>query len=189
MEVTISAYCLLFLVSISDVLRVLFPFCSGACGGALPDGTSSENVDLAKAVGLVDRAYAYASAALQKSTGALATVHRSIFPSQPAPVAVDALAAPFEGEATTMADYTRAQTVRGSELTFQLLLGHQVVGDFEKVASDLPRRPDGKTASLSGVKARASQLAATLVATFERRLAKAAEIAARKGRSQSESAM
>ena len=33
------------------------------------------------------------------------------------------------------------------------------------------------------MKARASQLAATLVATFERRLAKAAEIAARKGRS------
>ena len=88
-----------------------------------------------------------------------------------------------------MADYTRAQTVRGSELTFQLLLGHQVVGDFEKVASDFPRRPDGKTASLSGVKARASQLAATLVATFERRITKAAEMAARKGRSQSESAM
>ena len=88
-----------------------------------------------------------------------------------------------------MADYTRAQMVRGSELTFQLLLGHQVVGDFEKVASDLPRRPDGKTASLSGVKARASQLAAKLVATFEKRIAKAAALAARKGRSRSESAM
>ena len=120
-----------------------FPFCcSEACGGAPPEGASSENVDLENAVGFVDRAYAYASAAwqqslaaLQKSTGALATVHRSIFPNQLPPVAGDALAAPFEGNATTMADYTRAQTVRGSELTFQLLLGHQVVGDFEKVAS------------------------------------------------------
>ena len=144
---------------------------------------------MAEAVGFIDRVCAYASTALQKSTGALATVHRSIFPSQLPPVAVDALAAPFEGNATTMADYTRAQTVRGSELTFQLLLGHQVVGDFEKVASDFPWRPDGKTASLSGVKARASQLATTLVATFERRIAKAREMAARKGRSQSESAM
>ena len=88
-----------------------FPFCcSEACGGAPPEGTSSENVDLAKVVGFVDRAYAYASAALQqssaalqKSTDALASVHRSIFPSKPPPVAVDALAAPFEGDATTMA--------------------------------------------------------------------------------------
>ena len=88
-----------------------------------------------------------------------------------------------------MADYTRAQTVRGSELTFQLLLGHQVVGDFEKVVSDFPRRPDGRTASLSGVKARASQLAVKLIATFEKKIAKAAELAARKSRSQSESAM
>ena len=69
---------------------------------------------MTEAVGFIDRVCAYASTALQKSTGALATVHQGIFPSQPAPVAVDALAAPFEGNATTMADYTRAQTVRGS---------------------------------------------------------------------------
>ena len=57
-------------------------------------------------------------------------VHRSIFPSDQPPAAVDALAAPFE-DATTITDFTRSQTVRGSELTFQLLLGHQVPGDFE----------------------------------------------------------
>ena len=190
LEVSISAHCLLCLVSTSDVLQVWSSLrCSEACGGAPPGGTSSENVGLAEAVGFIDRVCACALAALRKSTGALASVHQSIFPSKPAPVAVDALAAPFEGNATTLVDYTRAQTVRGSELTFQLLLGHQVVGDFEKVVSDFPRRPDGKTASLSGVKARASQLAAKLVATFEKKIAKAAELAARKNRSQSESAM
>jgi len=68
-----------------------------------------------------------------------------------------------------------------------MLLGHQVVGDFERIASDFPRRPDGKTASLSGVKAQASQLAVKLVSTFERRIAKMAELASRKSRSQSES--
>ena len=78
----------------------------------------------------MERVCAYASAALQKSTGALATVHQNIFPNKPSPVAVDALAAPFEGNATTLVDFTRALTVRGSELTFQLLLGHQVVGYF-----------------------------------------------------------
>ena len=166
------------------------------CGGAPPEGTSSESVGLAQAVGFVDRVCAYASAALQqstaalqKSTEALATVHRNIFPNQPPPAAVDALAAPFEGNSNVLADFTRAQTVRGSELTFQLLLGHQVVGDFEKVVSDFPRKPDGRTASLSGVKVQASQLAAKLVATFERRIAKAAELAARKSRSKSESVM
>ena len=164
-------------------------FGTGTYGGAPPEGTSSANVNLAEAVGFIDRVCAYASTALQKSTGALATVHRSIFPNQPSSVDVDALASPFEGDATTMADYTRAQTVRGSELTFQLLLGHQVAGDFEKVVSDFPRRPDGKVASLSSVKVRASQLAEKLVGTFEKRIAKAAALAARKGRSQSESAM
>ena len=150
---------------------------------------------MAEAVGFVDRVCAYASAALQqstaalqKSTEALATVHRNIFPNKPPPAAVDALAAPFEGNSNVLAYFTRAQTVRGSELTFQLLLGHQVVGDFEKVVSDFPRKPDGKTASLSGVKVQASQLAVKLVSTFEKRIAKMTELAAaRKSRSQSES--
>ena len=115
-------------------------------------------------------------------------VHQSIFPGDQPPAAVDALAAPFE-DATTIADFTRLQTVRGSELTFQLLLGHQVPGDFEKVVSGFPRKPDGRTTSLGGVKERASQLAAQLVALFERALAKATEAAAaRKGRSRSQSA-
>ena len=58
-----------------------------------------------------------------------------------------------------MADFTRAQTVRGSELTFQLLLGHRVVGDFEKVVANFSRKPDGRTASLSAVKDEAAWLA------------------------------
>ena len=170
-------------------------FCAETCGGAPPEDASSDTVDLATAVGFLDRVCAYASdalkkssAALQKSTGALAVVHQSIFPGDQLPATVDALAALFE-DATTIADFTRSQTVRGSELTFQLLLGHQVPGDFEKVVSGFPRKPDGRTASLSGVKERASQLAAQLVALFERALAKATEAAAaRKGRSRSQSA-
>ena len=115
-------------------------------------------------------------------------MHRNIFPSDSPPTAVDALDAPFEDGASTLADFTRTKTVRGSELTFQLLLGHQIQGDFEKVVSGFPRRPDGRTASLGGVKVRAAQLAVKLVATFQRALAKATEeAAARKSRSQSES--
>ena len=79
-----------------------------------PEGSSSDDFDLATAVGFLDRVCVYASAALQqstnalqKSTGALATVHRIIFRSVPPPSAVDALAAPFKGDATTIADFTR----------------------------------------------------------------------------------
>ena len=133
LELSISAHCLLCFLSTAETLRVWISFGAETCGGAPPEGTSSANVGLTEAVGFIDRVYAYASTALQKSTGALTTVHRNIFPSQLPPVAVDALAAPFEGNVTTMADYTRAQTVRGSELTFQLLLGHQVVGDRKSV--------------------------------------------------------
>ena len=111
-------------------------FGAETCGGAPPEDASSDTVDLATAVGFFDRVCAYASdalkkssAALEKSTGALAVVHQSIFPGSQPPATVDALAAPF-GDATTIADFTRSQTVRGSELTFQLLLGHQVPGDF-----------------------------------------------------------
>jgi hypothetical protein len=144
-------------------------------------------------VGFLDRVCAHAAtvmqstaSALQTSTGALEVVHRGIFPSQVPPKTPDALAAPFAGEATTMADFTRVQTVRGSELTFQLLLGHQVAGDFEKVVSGFPKKPDGKIASLSGFKARAGELASKLVATIEKRAARVAEAAAAK-RSQSRS--
>ena len=70
-------------------------------GGAPPEGTSSANVNLAEAVGFIDRVCAYASTALQKSTGALATVHRSIFPNQPSSVDVDALASPFDDSGST----------------------------------------------------------------------------------------
>lgn len=157
------------------------------CGGAPPANASSDNYTLDQAVGFVDRVCAYASAAMAKSSRALATVHQGIFPNKPAPSDIDTLASPFGTGSTIMADYTRAQTVRGSELTFQLLLGHQVAGDFDKVISQFPKKPDGKTRSLSAVKPEASRLAKEVVSLFEKRVAKAGEAAARKSRSMSES--
>ena len=146
---------------------------TGACCGAPPAEVSSENQTLEQAVGFLDRVYAYASVALAKSTGALTTVHKGIFPSRPVPSDVDTLAAPFGSESTIMTDYTRTQTVRGSELTFQLLLGHQVAGDFSKAVSHFPKRPDCKMLSLKEVKPEASRLAQEVVSLFEKRVAKA----------------
>ena len=100
------------------------------------------------------------------------------------PASADGLAVALGPESSTMANFTRAQTVRGSELTFQLLLGHGVADDFKKVVADFPHKPDGKTASLGPVKEEAARLAEDMVSMVERR---AAEIATRSRRARSES--
>ena len=108
-----------------------------------------------------------------------------MFPNKAAPSSVEGLAAPFGAGSTIMADYTRNQTVRGSEFTFQLLLGHKVECDYEKVAGEFPKRPNGKTAFVSHTKSEASRLAQKLVDTYHKRVAKALEAAAWKSRSES----
>ena len=133
----------------------------------------------------MDKVCAYAFAAITKASGALTVVHRGMFPHKTAPSNVDGLAAPFGVGSTIMADYSQAQTVRGSEFTFQLLLGHKVDYDYEKVAGEFPKKPDGRTASVSHTKPEASRLAAKLVATYQARVAKSLEAAARKSRSES----
>ena len=133
----------------------------------------------------MDRVCAYAFAAINKASGALAVVHQGMFPHKAAPSSVEGLAAPFGAGSTIMADYTQAQTVRGSEFTFQLLLGYKVYCDYEKVAGEFPKKPDGKTAPVSHTKPEASRLAEKLAATYQKRVAKALEAAARKSRSES----
>ena len=97
----------------------------------------------------MDKVCSYAFAALTKALGALAVVHQGMFPHKTTPSSVEGLAAPFGAGSSIMADYTHAQTVHSSELTFQLLLGHKVECDYEKVAGEFPKKPDGKTALFS----------------------------------------
>ena len=133
----------------------------------------------------MDRVCAYAFAAINKASGALTVMHQGMFPNKAAPNRVEGLAAPFGAGSTIMADYTRNQTVRGSEFTFQLLIGHKVDYDYEKVAGEFPKKPDGKTASVSHTKSEASRLAEKLVDTYQKRVAKSLEAAAWKSRSES----
>ena len=125
---------------------------------------------------------------MAKEAGVLSSVHQGIYPNKLAPIDLDVMAATFKPGSSIMADYWHTQMVRGSELTFQLLLGHQIAGDFDKVASEFPKKPDGKTASLSRVKVEASHLTEKLVTTYKKRVARAVEAATRRGRSMSESA-
>ena len=116
------------------------------CGGAPPATTTCESVTLLQAVGFFDRACAYAKAAMTKTTSVLSTLHQGIYPNKPAPSDLDVLVAPFNPGSSIMADYAHTQTVCSSELTFQLLLGHQIAGDFDKVTGEFPKKSDGKNA-------------------------------------------
>lgn len=165
-------------------LQSLAHVVGGAFGATPPTEPMDEDVPLERAVSTFDAMCAYAKDALSKSTIALAAVHRNVFPQRPPPADADGLAAVLGPESSTMANFTRAQTVRGSELTFKLLLGHGVAGDFKKVVVDFPRKPDGRTTSLSSVKDEAAQLAEDMVSMVERRVA---EVASRSARARSES--
>ena len=71
---------------------------------------------------------------MKKSSSDLTNIYQGVFPGQGAPKEAEALAAPF-AEANVMTNFIRTQTVRGSELTFRLLLGHGISGDFEAAVS------------------------------------------------------
>ena len=133
----------------------------------------------------MDKVCCYAFAALNKASGALTVVHQGMFPHKTMPITVEGLAAPFGAGSSIMTDYTHAQMVRDSEFTFQLLLGHKVDCAYEKIAGEFPKKPDGKTAPVSHTKSEASRLAEKLVTTYQKRVAKSLEAAARKSRSES----
>ncbi|KAM0894989.1 hypothetical protein ACQ4PT_024141 [Festuca glaucescens] len=131
----------------------------GDAFGTPPPELVGEDVPLERAVSLFYSLCAGAKDALSKTTGALAAVHKSVFPQLAPPASADGLAAAFGPESSTMASFGRAQTVRGSEITFQLLLGHGVATDLKKVVADFPRKPGGKVIKLGAVKEEAAKLA------------------------------
>ena len=137
--------------------------CTGAFGATPPPEPTDEDVPLERAVSIFDSMCAYAKDALTKSTGALAAVHKNVFPLRAPPASAEVLAAMLGPESSTMADFTRDQTVRGSELTFNLLLGHGVATDFKKVVAGFPQTPDGRTVKLSAVKDEVARLAEDMV--------------------------
>ena len=83
-----------------------------------------------------------------------------------------------------MTSFARTLTVRGSETTLKLLLGHGIEGDFEAALSAFPRKPGGKLVSLKHLNEPAAKLAETFMTIMERR---AEEVAARASRARSES--
>ena len=145
----------------------------------------SDELSLDHAVGDLGTTVAQAKDALAKSASTLGAMYRVVFSSGDLPSTMDGFADVFGPGTSTMADFARTLTVRGSESTLKLLLGHGIEGDYETALSEFPRKSDGKLITLRGVSEPAARLAETFMATMERR---AAEVAARARWSRSESA-
>ena len=123
--------------------------------------------------------------ALAKSTSTLGAVFKDVFPSSQPLLIVDGFADVLGPGTSTMANFARALTVRGSESTLKLILGHGIEGNFEAAMSEFPRKTNGKLVSLKHVNEPAAKLDEIFMTTMERR---PAEVANRARRARSESA-
>ena len=167
---------------------LIFPLCANiaeAAGVAAPMDPSGDKMSLDQAMYDLGASFAQAREGLAKSTSTLEDVHKQVLPYDQVPANADGFLSALGPGSSTMASFTRALTVRGSESTFKLILAHRIPGDFAAAMSDLPRRSNGKAVSLKPVAQPAAQLAETFMATMDRI---AAEAACRATRGVSESA-
>ena len=130
------------------LLVVIF---EGAVGAPASVDMASGNLSLDRVVGDLGAVCTHAKDALAKSASTLGAVYEAVFPSGVVPSTADGFANVLGPGTSTMADFARALTVRGSESTLKLLLGHGVEVDYEAALSEFPRKPDGKLISLKGV--------------------------------------
>ena len=163
---------------------LLFVLAAEAIGVPAPSEMASDEPSLDQVMDDLGAAVVQVKDALAKSTSTLCAVHKVVLPSSEPPSTVDGFADVFGPGTSTMAAFARALTVRGSEFTLKLLLGHGMEGDYEVALSDFLRKPDGKLVSLRGVNEPAARLAEVFMSTMERRTA---ELATRARRAVSES--
>ena len=130
--------------------------------------------------------FQHAKSSLDTSTRTLSAVFKEVLPSSDVPATAQGFADVLGPGSSTVAEFARDLTVRGSESTIKLLLGNGVVADYEAALSDFPKRPDGQPLSLKGVTEAATRLSRTCIDTMERRsVAVAAMPKSRRARSES----
>ena len=159
-------------------------FVEGVIGAPAPSDVVSDELSLDHVIGDLGAFFVQAKDSLAKSASTLGAVYKEVLPLGEVPSTADVFAGVLGPGTSTMASFARALTVRGSESTLKLILGHRIKGDFEAAMSDFPRRPGGKPMSLKSVSEPAARLANMFIATMERR---AAEVATRESKARSES--
>lgn len=104
-----------------------------------------------------------------KAAKVLARLFLSMFPEDEVPATLGELVEFFSGEPDPLEDYSRAQTIAGSEAAFILALAHGVnKGVLEKAAEGTPKQPDGRDADLLPYAELANKLATTLSTLLEK---------------------
>ena len=157
--------------------------CAEVVGAPASADVASEDLSLEQAVGGLGALCNKAKEALAKSTSTLGAVYQVVFPTGVMPSTVDDFANVFGPGTSTMAGFARANTVRGSESTIKLLMGHGMVCDYEAALSAFPQKPDGKPISLKGVSESAARLAEVFMNTMEHRALETANRLLRKSKS------
>ena len=157
--------------------------CAEAVGAPASADVANDDLSLEQAVGGLGALCNQAKEALAKSTSTLGAVYQVVFPTGVVPSTVDDFANVFGPGTSTMAGFTRANTVRGSESTIRLLMGHGIDCDYEAALSAFPQKPDGKPISLKGVSGAAARLAEVFMNTMERRALETANRLLRKSKS------
>ena len=122
---------------------------------------------LTDAVALVEEQSAKAKGAITKAAGALSSFHRSMFPDAALPPTVDGLVEALR--ATSLADYSQEQTVRGARATVTLAMEGGIQGDFERAFSEFPKDADGKEVDLKPFARQTRKLAKQLSDTLSKR--------------------
>ena len=157
--------------------------CVEAVGAPASADALSCDLPLDQVVGGLGAVCTQAKDALAKSASTLGAVYKVVFPTGVVPSTADDFADVFGPGTSTMADFARANTVRGSESTIKLLMGHGIDCDYEAALSAFPRKPDGKPISLKGVSGAAARLAEVFMNTMERRALETAYRPLRKSKS------
>ena len=86
-----------------------------------------------------------------KSASTLGAVYKEVLPQDDVLAIADGFLSVLGPGTSTMASFAHALTVRGTEATLKLILGHGIKGDFEAAMSDFPRRSNKKVAYLNSV--------------------------------------
>ena len=148
--------------------------------------TLSGPLPVDQVVSKLETATVKAKGTLDSLTSTLGAVHSEVLPSDAVPATAEGFAEALGPGSSTMAEFARELTVRGSEYTLKLLLGHGVVAEYESAMSDFPKKPDGKPVSFKGINDTAVRLAEACISTMERRSNEiAAQSQSRRARSES----
>src|SRR5664279_3749516 len=83
-----------------------------------------------------------------------------MFPDAALPQTIDGLVEAFR--ATSLADYSQEQTIRGARAAVTLAMAGGIQGDYEKAFSEFPKDADGKEVDLKPFENQARKLAKQL---------------------------